>query len=302
MDIQSKTAIRGNALFLIARIIEYALQPFLIVTVLLVWFYNQNSAFVYPLIVLGIQLVLGLTEHKLPARSDWVPAAKQKFGLVILVFCIFVYSATIAAPIYNETLNPLLSGLREQLGLDIWPTSWPILGQVLMAFFLSELIWYWLHRAEHRWSAVWRISGHGAHHAFKKLNAINFGANHPMEYFVLLIPGAVVELLFGAGLAVAGAAVLVVTQASIAHSNIKMNSRGIGLLFTTNRFHIHHHSMILEESNTNYGCAAIIWDRIFATFQDEPTLETGIGPTEPSTWKKFLMPVKEPEDIQIAPS
>ena len=84
---------------------------------------------------------------------------------------------------------------------------------------------------------------------------------------------------------------------------ISMNSPGkpIGL-FTTNRFHIHHHSVVLEESNTNYACSAILWDRVFGTFADAATAETGTGPTEPDMWAKFWMPFEEPEDTATAPS
>ena len=59
---------------------------------------------------------------------------------------------------------------------------------------------------------------------------------------------------------------------------------------------------MLEESNTNYGCAAIVWDRVFGTFEDAATQETGTGPTEPSLWGKFLMPFVEPEDTSTAPN
>ena len=57
-----------------------------------------------------------------------------------------------------------------------------------------------------------------------------------------------------------------------------------------------------DESNTNYGCSAIIWDRIFGTFLDTRISEAGTGPTEPSLWQKFLMPIKEPVDTAIAPN
>jgi sterol desaturase/sphingolipid hydroxylase (fatty acid hydroxylase superfamily) len=187
------------------------------------------------------------------------------------------------------------------VGLDIWPHHWPILAQLLMVFFASEFIWYWMHRAEHRWTWVWRLSGHGVHHSFKKLNALNFGLNHPIEYFFIVLPSILVELIFGVGVAAAGASVLTVIQTSIVHSNINLNSRGIGWLFTTNRYHICHHSVDLDESNTNYGCSAIIWDRIFGTFLDTRISEAGTGPTEPSLWKKFLMPIKQPVDTAIAP-
>ena len=213
----------------------------------------------------------------------------------------FFLHAIVAAPFYEATLNPALSETRVLLGINIWPYEWPILFQVFLAFFLSEFIWYWFHRAEHRWLIIWRVSGHGAHHSFKNLGAINYGANHPLEYFVLLVPSAIVELLFGAGAAIGGAAILLVTQASIVHSNIPLNSGVIGWLLTTNRYHIHHHSMVIEESNTNYGCAVILWDRLFGTFSNQLTEETGIGPSEPSLFNKFIMPIREPTDSQISP-
>ena len=48
-------------------------------------------------------------------------------------------------------------------------------------------------------------------------------------------------------------------------------------------------------------CSAIIWDRVFKPFLDKTTGEAGTGPTEPTMWGKFLMPIKEPEDTAIAP-
>jgi sterol desaturase/sphingolipid hydroxylase (fatty acid hydroxylase superfamily) len=286
---------------LISTFVEYALQPVLLVTVLSLWYLNQESLTIYPLILLGVQVVLGIIEYQLPARSDWLLPAKEKTGVILLVVFIFFYIATVAAPFYASTLDPALSNLRDQLGIDLWPHEWPMIPQVILAFFMSELIWYWFHRAEHRWLIVWRLSGHGAHHAFKNLGAINYGTNHPLEYFVLLVPSAIVELLFGAGAAIGGAAILLGTQASIVHSNIPTNSKVIGWLLTTNRYHIHHHSLVLEESNTNYGCAVILWDRLFGTFSDKHTEETGIGPSEPNVWNKFLMPIREPTDSQISP-
>ena len=282
-------------------LIYYGLQPALLGCALLTWYLNQDSLWVYPAIILAVQIILGVIEYQQPARPEWLPPAREKIGLILLVVIIFFYTATVAAPFYEATLNPALSETRVLLGINIWPYEWPILFQVFLAFFLSEFIWYWFHRAEHRWLIIWRVSGHGAHHSFKNLGAINYGANHPLEYFVLLVPSAIVELLFGAGAAIGGAAILLVAQASIVHSNIPLNSGVIGWLLTTNRYHIHHHSMVIEESNTNYGCAVILWDRLFGTFSNQLTEETGIGPSEPSLFNKFIMPIREPTDSQISP-
>ena len=83
---------------------------------------------------------------------------------------------------------------------------------------------------------------------------------------------------------------------------LRLNSNVIGWLFTTNAWHIRHHSADLAESNTNYGCAAIVWDRVFGTFGDSAVVEAGVGPREPTTLEKLLMPLREPEGSVIAPT
>lgn len=284
-----------------SQTLYYGLQPLILVSALSYWLLNPSSELTYILIILGVQLVLGTLEHWRPARPTWVIHARQKC-LNILLVVVLVNVSFMFGVYYDNILSPPLNFVREQLGINFWPHHWPLIAQVFLAFLCSEFIWYWLHRAEHRWQIIWRVSGHGAHHAFKQLNALNFGLNHPLESVVLLLPSLIVEAIFGVGIASAGATVLVATQASIAHANLSLNSSLIGLVLTTNSYHIRHHSSVIEESNTNYGCAAIIWDRIFGTFADSKALDVGIGPTEPTLWQKFLMPLKEPIDSAVAPS
>ena len=278
----------------------YCLQPFLLLIVISNWCLDPTREQTYLLTIVFVQLVLGFSEHHFAARPAWSNTAMEKTRNVALVIVLSTAALTVAE-LYNVWLASPLEAFRNSIGLDIWPHERPLLVQLSIVFFFSELLWYWMHRAEHRWTLVWRLSGHGFHHSFKKLGALNFGLNHPVEYFFIVLPSALVELTFGVGAAAAGAAILTVTQASIAHANIALNTRWIGLLFTTNKYHICHHSVVLEESNTNYGCSAIIWDRVFKTFLDKTTGEVGTGPTEPTMWGKFLMPFKEPEDTAIAP-
>ena len=284
-------------------LIKFCLQPALMIGVLTLWYFNRGSPWLYPSVLFGVQSVLGLLEYKYPARPEWVHALSEQSMLVSVFVATFMFGGAVAVPFYMEFVDPILSQLRALAGLDFWPSHWPLMIQVLVAFFMSEFIWYWLHRAEHRWGWIWRMTGHGSHHAFKHLGAIHVGANHPLEILLVLsLPATVVELLFGAGSAIGGSILLLITQASIAHSNLDLNTRVIGWLFTTNRYHIHHHSAVFEESNTNYGCAAILWDRLFGTFRDADTADTGIGPTQPSLWQIFIMPVREPSDIQTSPT
>ncbi|MFK7915915.1 MAG: sterol desaturase family protein [Pseudomonadales bacterium] len=268
----------------------------------IIWYCLQHpgelSAF---FICLGaLHLVVGTLETLIPARPDWRPDGGVRLQQLLLVV-LLVFAAGVVAEFYGAILSGPLQQLRNSIGLNIWPHHWPALVQIFMVFFASELIWYWVHRAEHRFTLVWRLSGHGAHHSFKCLSALNFGLNHPLELFLIALPAALIELTFGVGSPALAAAILGSAQASMAHSNLDLNSRVIGWLFTTNRYHIHHHSMVLPESNTNFGCAAIFWDRLFGTFADAPTREAGTGASEPTLLQKLLMPLSEPVDTAVAP-
>ncbi len=282
------------------QVIYYGLQPALLLFVVVMWLQDPTSEAVYLLALVVTQVVLGVLEHYMPARPGWIVRWREKLLNIFLVILLIV-AAVFVGSLYDTLLEEPLASWRERNGLNVWPNHWPLLVQLFVVFLASEFFWYWIHRAEHRWYGLWRVSGHGAHHSFKKLNALNFGLNHPLELFFLAIPPAIIELVFGVGVAAAGAAVLIGVQASIAHTNLDLNSKVIGWVFTTNRYHIHHHSIVMEESNTNYGCGAIFWDRVFGTFEDRDTAEAGTGPTEPTLWQKVLMPVKEPQDTSVSP-
>jgi sterol desaturase/sphingolipid hydroxylase (fatty acid hydroxylase superfamily) len=282
------------------RLVFWALHPVLLVLVVGAWIADPSNPLLYPVALVGVHLLIGALEYRIPARPRWHQPAREKIGLLGIGAVTFVIGGT-AADWYETLLAAPLASLRTALDLDIWPHDWPLLAQVFMVFFASEFLWYWMHRAEHRWPLVWRSSGHGAHHAFKKLNAINAGANHPIELFWIVLPALLVDLLFGVGVAAYGALLLTTIQVAIVHSNLRLNSRGIGWLLTTNAWHIRHHSANLEESNTNFGCAAILWDRVFGTFGDSGVVEAGIGPREPTTLEKLWMPIREPQGSVIAP-
>lgn len=283
------------------RVVFWVLQPALWLAVLAAWVMDPENPALFGLTFLGVHSVLGALEYRIPARRHWRHPMAEKIAVIGIAIVTFMVGGA-AAGLYETYLTAPLDTLRMSLGLDLWPHHWPLIPQALLVFFSSELIWYWMHRAEHRWAPVWRLSGHGAHHAFKKLNAINAGANHPIELSLIVLPSILVDLLFGVGVAAYGAALLTVVQTAVVHSNLHLNASGVGWLFTTNAWHIRHHSADLAESNTNYGCAAIVWDRVFGTFGDSPVIEAGVGPREPTTLEKMLMPIREPAGGVIAPT
>ncbi len=283
----------------IRTLVYWGLQPALIVMALALPLAGASED-THFLFWFSILIVLTVLEMLIPARPDWQGSLREKsalFGFVIVAF--FAYG--FFEGLFHETLFPWLASVREQLGLDIWPSDWPMLVQVLLIFASYELVNYWYHRGAHQWGWLWKLSGHGTHHAFKNLTALNTLANHPFEPVFLLLPRMLVGYLLGGEVVSVAVGSLFMVTTLMAHSNLALNSKLIGLFFTTNRYHIHHHSMVREESNTNYGCACILWDRVFGTFSDADTVETGIGSRQPTYPEMFLMPFREPKSSAVAP-
>lgn len=283
----------------IRYLVRYWLQPVLTILALslplLMLDRISYQVFWFCLLVLLICL-----EYVIPARPDWQGNFNEKLLVLGLVW-IASTADDLLRTLLGKSLFVWLGSIREQFGLGIWPSDWPMLVQVLLIFSAYELVNYWYHRGSHHWTWLWKASGHGTHHAFKHLTTINTMANHPFEAFFLLLPRIVVGVLLGGEQVGLAASSLFTVTVFMAHCNLDLNSKFIGWFFTTNRYHIHHHSMVREESNTNYGCACIFWDRVFGTFSDADTKEAGIGKTQPTYSELFLMPFEEPSSSEVAP-
>src|SRR5690606_27771427 len=119
----------------------------------------------------------------------------------------------------------------------------------------ADFVYYWIHRAIHRSGTFWRVSGHGFHHAFHNLHAVNVGSNHPFEILYLVLPLVLIGVVCGAPAdAVAGAGVLASVNATLAHSNVRMDTPGFNRVITSSNQHRRHHSSVFEDSNTNFAC------------------------------------------------
>jgi sterol desaturase/sphingolipid hydroxylase (fatty acid hydroxylase superfamily) len=278
---------------------KYWLQPSLMVLALLFATLAPDELY-YGLFFFAMISLLTCLEVLIPARPEWQETFNDKL-LVLGLIWIATTAGDLFEKVFDESLFVWLESARKALGLDFWPSDWPVIAQVLLIFMSFEFVNYWYHRGAHQWYWLWKASGHGTHHAFKNLTAINAMANHPLEALFLMLPLILIGYFLGGKEVALAAGSFFGVITFMAHSNLDLNSKIIGYFFTTNRYHIHHHSMIREESNTNYGCACILWDRIFGTFRDADTEEAGIGKTQPTYAELFLMPFEEPGSSEIAP-
>ncbi len=286
---------------LAGTLVEYTLHPGLILGAVLLWYQLGSTGSATLIALMAALAVIRVCETFYPAHADWQQTSAEVatilgitlVGIVLLGVVDELYAATLAIP---------LATIRQAAGITIWPDAWPMLAQILLLYFASEFIFYWIHRGIHNSTVLWRLSGHGFHHSFKNLHAINFLTAHPFEIFFLSVPTLLLSYLVGApSEAILGAALLLTVNACFAHANVRIKSDWLGLFFTNSVQHSRHHSTVFAESNTNFSCNALIWDRLFGTFSRGAVEQTGIGPTEPDLLAKLLLPVREPDDIQTAP-
>lgn len=284
------------------RAIHHVAQPLLLAGALALWWALDLDEASVLIALVAAQLVLAMLERVAPAMPHWRQRPAEKATLAGL-YLLSLLGLQLVLSAYAIVLVPALASARESLGLSPWPVGWPLLAQVLVLFLAADFLYYWVHRALHRWPLLWRASGHGFHHAFHNLHALNTGATHPFELALLALPVVVIASLGGAGAdAVAGATVLAVVNTSIAHANLDIDTPLLRWLFTNSNQHRRHHSLVFAQSNSNYACNAILWDRLFGTYSEGAVAQTGIGPREPGLLQKLLLPWREPADADTAVS
>lgn len=286
---------------IISPLSYYFIQPALLLSGLVIWYLLGYTAYTAIAALVFTQVVLRVFEYTLPAKPEWKQSWLEIMSL-LFISCVGFALFYVVEYIYQGILVEHLISLKLALAINFWPSSWPLIVQIALFYFLNEFILYWLHRGFHSFKWFWRLSGHGFHHAFKNLHALNFLSSHPIEIFFLAIPALLCHYLLGVPPEVLyGGGILLLVNSSIVHANIKTNSLLIGWFITTSEQHRLHHSIIYKDSNTNFSCNAILWDRVFATYKNGEVPETGICKRDLSLKEKLLLPLKEPRDIQTSP-
>jgi sterol desaturase/sphingolipid hydroxylase (fatty acid hydroxylase superfamily) len=154
--------------------------------------------------------------------------------------------------------------LSRAIGLDLWPTGWPIVAQLLLALVFAELFKYWVHRWEHETDLLWRI--HAVHHSVPRLYWLNAARFHPLDIALDTFVGAFPLAMVGCPDGVLALFFLVAAvHGFFQHANLKIRCGPLNWLFSMAELHRWHHSAVSAEANHNYGQNLIVWDIVFGT-------------------------------------
>lgn len=157
-------------------------------------------------------------------------------------------------------------GLFRGLALD------PLLAGVLAFVLLDFAVWL-EHVASHKIPLLWRF--HRMHHADTGFDVTTGLRFHPVEILLSMAWKALIIVLLGPPvLAVLVFEIVLNGTAMFNHSNVRLPlalDRLVRRILVTPDMHRVHHSTIRRETDSNYGFNFPFWDRVFRTYNDQPS-------------------------------
>jgi len=145
--------------------------------------------------------------------------------------------------------------------------------QVLLAVILLDFAIYLQHVMFHAVPLLWRL--HRMHHADQDYDLTTGARFHPIEIILsMVIKLTVVAALGAPPVAVIIFEVLLSATAVFNHGNIRLPvalDSVLRLLVVTPDMHRVHHSVLVNETNSNFGFNMPWWDRIFGTYVAQPS-------------------------------
>lgn len=148
----------------------------------------------------------------------------------------------------------------------------PLWAHILVSIIALDFAIYVQHVASHKFPIFWRL--HKVHHADRDIDATTGIRFHPVEIILsLFYKFAAICVLGPHMLGVFIFEILLNASALFNHANLslpKSVDKILRIFIVTPDMHRVHHSVILKETNANYGFNLSIWDKIFRTYIAQP--------------------------------
>jgi sterol desaturase/sphingolipid hydroxylase (fatty acid hydroxylase superfamily) len=216
----------------------------------------------------GALIVFSVLESLLPRRrrvqNRWRRCATN-LGLVV--------TGSLSLSLLGPLIAVGVAAWAIQNGWGVFNLlDWPFWVEFSLAFILLDFSIWFQHVLSHKIPILWRL--HRVHHADRDLDASSGVRFHPLEILLSMIYKCGVVLLVGpAVLSLIVFEIILNATAIFNHANLALPKKLDNLLrkiIVTPDMHRVHHSIIMDESQKNYGFNFSIWDRLFRTYQARP--------------------------------
>lgn len=216
----------------------------------------------------GVFALMGLWELLAPTRQASVSKKirwTSNLGLVVLNTLLLRAVFPLAAVGFAGVAAEHGWGLFHVVDLPGWTT-------VLFSIVILDLAVYLHHVMFHALPTLWRL--HAVHHADRDFDVTTGLRFHPIEIFLSMgIKIAAIALIGAPAIAVLLFEIVLNATAMFNHGNVNLPpglDRLVRLIVVTPNMHRVHHSVIIRETNSNYGFALPWWDYLFGTHRRQP--------------------------------
>lgn len=217
---------------------------------------------------LSVLAVVALAEVLLPRRPLLTPKGRRWFvnGSIVVLDTLAV----------RLTMPVLPFGMAEMATSKGWGglnlAELPYWSSVIIAFLIFDVVIYLQHRAFHRMQFLWRL--HRVHHTDLDLDVSSGTRFHPLEIIIsICIKLAVVVLIGAPALAVVLFEIALNSTSLFNHGNIAIPlsvDRWLRLFLVTPDMHRVHHSVVPQETDSNFCFNFPWWDRLLGTYRAQP--------------------------------
>ncbi len=150
--------------------------------------------------------------------------------------------------------------------------AWPIWIEMVLGVIALDFTLYLQHVMFHAVPLFWRF--HMMHHADMDCDVTTGLRFHPIEVILsMLIKFAAIAVLGPSPQAVVAFEVLLNATSMFNHGNVRIPTsfdRVLRWVIVTPDMHRIHHSILPQETNTNFGFNLPWWDRLLGTYRPQP--------------------------------
>ncbi len=226
-------------------------------------------------VFIGLLILFAVLEAAFPRRVRVQPRRRRWLthaGITII--------DTVAARLMGPFITLSVAAFAASKGWGLFNiTDWPLWLEIIATLIVLDGLIYVQHVIFHHVPLFWRF--HKVHHTDRDLDVTSALRFHPLEIIVsLLYKAGIVALLGPSIFAVFLFEIILNGMAMFNHANLRLPApldRALRAVFVTPDMHRIHHSVIVSETNSNYGFNLAVWDRVFRTYRSEPKAgQTGI--------------------------
>ena len=217
---------------------------------------------------LGVLTLMALWEVGAPRRSFSMPRGPRWFvNITVVVLDSVIVRLLFAA----GTVGMAMVAIERNWGI-LNQLSWPIWLNILLTVVALDFVLYLQHVMFHAIPLLWRF--HMMHHADLDCDVTTGVRFHPVEVVLSMVIKLGAVLLLGAApVGVLVFEIVLNATSMFNHSNIWMPvvvDRALRWMIVTPDMHRIHHSVLPQETNSNFGFNLPWWDRLLGSYREDP--------------------------------